>query len=568
MNPRSSRGGLWQRLRRLSARIGVRLLVFNLLLVFLPASALLVLDTYERQLLDAQERSMVQQARLLAASLSGGETLDGARAEQVLVQLAQRQEARLRVVDADRRVVADSSLLGPRKEPADEADSGVGVERDGSARDEPLYRLGAFLNRIYRWVRPDDSRADLRTDPQADPQADPRSDGSDGSGRYQGALLEGPAVDEALAGRYGADIVAVAESRSVILHSAIPVTAGDGEVVGAVLVSRSTARILAALYEVRLGIFRVFLVSVGVAVLISLLLSGTIARPLQRLRNQASALLDRRGRITGRFRGTRRADEIGDLARALAELTRRLAEHQRFTESFASDVSHELKNPLASLRTATEMLADAESEEERGRLTRRALGEVARLEHLLGAVGEIGRIDAELEEEAGEPVAVGGLVEGLVEGFRLRCVRGPRLAAKIPDEGVEVVVSPDRLAQVVENLLDNAVSLTPRDGRVEVSVERRNGRMVLAVSDTGPGIPEAHFDRLFDRFFSYRPAAGAALDTEVDGGPGSHNGHPTPHNGLGLAIARAIVERYGGEIRAANRPEGGALFEVDLPAGG
>lgn len=554
MTPRSRSTGLshqlWHRLRRLSARIGVRLLAFNLLLVFLPAAALLVLDTYERQLLDTQERSMVQQARLLAASLSGGETLDGARAEQVLVQLAQRQEARLRVVDADRRVVADSSLLGPRREPADDTDPGL--EGDSSVRDEPLYRLGAFLNRIYRWVNPD-SRADGLTDPRADPRAD-------GPGRYQGSVLEGPAVGEALAGRYGADIVAIPETRSVILHSAIPVTADDGSVVGAVLVSRSTARILAALYEVRLGIFQVFLVSVGVAVLISLLLSGTIARPLQRLRNQASALLDRRGRITGRFRGTRRADEIGDLARALAELTRRLAEHQRFTESFASDVSHELKNPLASLRTATEMLTDAESEEELLHLTRRTLGEVARLENLLSAVGEIGRIDAELEEEEAEPVAVGELVESLVEGFRLRCARGPRLEAELPEERVEVVASPDRLAQVIENLLDNAVSLTPPEGRVEVSVERRNGKVVLAMTDTGPGIPEAHLNRLFDRFFSYRPAS--------DSGPGSDNGYPSPHNGLGLAIARAIVERYGGEIRAANRPEGGARFEIELPAAG
>lgn len=532
--------------RRFAARIGVRLLAFNLLLLFLPAAALLYLDTYERQLLDAQERSMVQQGRLLASALSGGQGLDAEHAEQVLIRLAQRQEARLRVVDRDGRVVVDSSLLGPRREPGEYGASDTGGEdADGSVRDEPLYRLGALLNRIYRWLRP---------------APNPRTDRP---GLYRGeGPLTGPAVRDALAGRYGADLVAVPGSRSVMLHSAIPITGGGGsdsvldkdQVLGAVLVSRSTARILTALYEVRLGIFQVFLASLGVAVLLSLLLSGTIARPLQKLRNQAAELLDHRGRITGRFRGTARLDEIGDLARALSELTRRLQEHQRFTESFASDVSHELKNPLASLRTATEMLTEAETEAERRRFADMALRSVARLEHLLTAVGEIGRIDAELEDEAGEPVPVGDLVRGLVEGFRLRHPRGPELTAVVSEEPIEVVASPDRLAQVVENLLDNAVSFTPAAGRVEVSLERRDGRAVIAVSDTGPGIPDAHLPRLFDRFFSYRPDEAGSRDHLSNG-----------HSGLGLAIARAVVERYGGEIRAENRVEGGARFEVWLP---
>jgi len=537
---------LFGRLRRFFARIGVRLLTFNLLLIFLPVAGLLYLDTYERQLLDAQERAMVQQARLLAAALSGGERLDPVAAEQVLIRLAQRQEARLRVVNANGRVVADSSLLGPRREPGSEPLDGGD---DGSVRAEPLYQVGAWIHRFYRWLRPG-----------ADPPPDR-------PGLYQGAgPLGGPAVEAALAGRYGADLVAAPGSRAVVLHSAIPIQGGEGSVVGAVLVSRSTARILTALYEIRLGVFQVFLASVLVAAVLSLLLSGTIARPLERLRNQAAELLDRRGRITGRFSGTGRRDEIGELARALSQLTRRLAEHQRFTESFASDVSHELKNPLASLRTAVEMLDSAETEEEQRRFVGMALGEVARLEHLLSAVGEIGRIDAELEEEPGEPVPVSELVRGLVEAFRLRCPRGPELTAVLPEEQIEVVISPDRLAQVVENLLDNAVSFTPPDGRVEVALERRDGRAVIAVSDTGPGIPEAHLPRLFDRFFSYRAGEREAGNgTEEDRGTGAGSGAGNGHSGLGLAIARAVVERYGGEIRAANRPDGGARFEVALP---
>lgn len=527
-----SRAGSPSRLRTLASRIGLRLLAFNVLLLFLPTAGLLYLDTYEAQLLESQERAMVQQGRLLAAALSGGEALRGTEAERILVELEQRQESRLRVLDAAGRVVADTSRLGPRREAGEEA--GGGESRvPASPRRQPLYRLGLLLYRL------------LTPEPEPPPER---------PGAYSGdGPLAGPAVREALAGRYGADLVADSSRRSVVLYSAIPVRTEAGEVAGAVLVSRSTARILAALYQVRLGIFQVFLASVGVAAVLSLLLATTIARPLKRLRNQAAALVDRRGRITGRFSGQRRRDEIGDLARALAELTRRLVEHQRFTESFAADVSHELRNPLAGLRTAVEMLSEARDEDEARRFAAMALKEVARLEHLLSAVGEIGRIDAELEGESAETVPVGRLVESLVEGFRLRCPGGPELLWSGPAEELRVQASPDRLAQVVENLLDNAVSFTPPEGRVEVSLERRDGVAVLAVADDGPGIPRGHRERIFERFFSYRP-----------GEPANDGGH-VPHSGLGLAIVRAVVERYGGSVTVREANGGGACFEVELP---
>ena len=128
-------------LGRFLSRISIRLLAFNVLLVFLPAAGLLYLDTYERQLLDAQERALVQQGRLLAAALSGGENLQAADAQRVLVQLNRRLDARLRVVDRDGRLLADSSALGPRREEGDEAVGGVSPP--GDLRTSLLYRLGS-----------------------------------------------------------------------------------------------------------------------------------------------------------------------------------------------------------------------------------------------------------------------------------------------------------------------------------------------------------------------------------------------------------------------------------------
>ncbi|HEX5717701.1 MAG TPA: stimulus-sensing domain-containing protein [Thermoanaerobaculia bacterium] len=518
--------------------ISIRLLLFNVLLVFLPAAGFLYLDVYERELLEAQERAMVQQGRHLAAALSEQGELDRELAGGLLDRLDRRTEARLRIVGQDGALLADSATLGPRREPAPAASSREASEYSDAlppeAREKLAYRIGAWLfklpRRLSTWLG--------APQPSSDPE-----------GAYR--PLEAREVRAALAGRYGA---ATRKSRggqrSLTLYSAIPVR-NQGQVVGAVVVSQSTFRILSALYEVRLGIFRVILASVAAAVVLSLLVSTTIARPLRQLRNEAAALLDRRGRLRGRFRGSRRGDEIGDLARALEELTRRLEAHLAFIESFASDVSHELKNPLAAVRGATELLAEVEDPADRQRFLAMVQKEVARMEGLLSGLREITEIDAQLESEKTRTVALDGLLREIVEGRCLRADNPLEIKLEAPSEPVLVQASPERLTQVFENLLDNAASFSPAGGTVEVRLTRENGTGLVLVDDRGPGIPETHLDRIFDRFFRYRPDES-----------GSRNGH----TGLGLSIVKAIVDGYGGSITARNRPEGGARFEVRLPA--
>jgi two-component system sensor histidine kinase ChvG len=520
--------------------ISIRLLLFNVLLVFLPVAGFLYLDVYERELLDAQERAMVQQGRLLATALSEQGDLDRKLAGNLLDRLDRRTEARLRIVGQDGTLLADSATLGPRREPAPAPTREESEYSDAlppEAREKLAYRIGAWLYKLPRRL------SDWLGAPQ--PSNDPES-------AYR--PLEAREVQAALAGRYGAATRrSSGGQRSLTLYSAIPVRS-QGRVVGAVVVSQSTFRILSALYEVRLGIFRVVLASVAAAVVLSLLVSTTIARPLRQLRNEAAALLDRRGRLRGRFRGSRRGDEIGDLARALEELTRRLEAHLAFIESFASDVSHELKNPLAAIRGATELLAEVEDPADRQRFLGMVQKEIARMEGLLSGLREITEIDAQLESEKTRTVALDGLLREIVEGRCLRADNRIKIKLEGPSEPVLVRASPERLTQVFENLLDNAASFSPAGGTVEVRLTRENGTGLgsglVVVDDRGPGIPETHLDRIFDRFFRYRPDD-----------LGSRNGH----TGLGLAIVKAIVDGYGGSITARNRPEGGARFEVRLP---
>jgi two-component system, OmpR family, sensor histidine kinase ChvG len=518
------------RVRRLLSRISVRLLAFNLILVFVPVAGVYYLDVYERQLLDAQERAMVQEGRVLAAALSEHGPLQRADAEGLLARLRQQSEARLRIVDPEGRILADSSRLGPRLEPDSEARS-----RPTRVRDDPLYRAGAWLyrqaERVLGWA------------------SSPEPEVADISGPSD--VLATPEVRAALAGRYGARTRASPGGRrSMTLFSALPVWDG-GRVVGAVEVSQSTTRLFRALDQTRLSVFKVLLTSVAVAAVLSLLVSTTFVRPLRRLRDESRVILDRRGRLRGHFRGSRRQDEIGELARALEELTHRLEGHARFTESFAADLGHELKNPLASIRSAAEVLAEVDTPTARRHFLELVQREVARMEHLVTASRELARIDAGIETEERASVDLGSFLSAIAEGYRLRGETGPRVELGPAPGPIRVRGVPERLTAVFENLLDNAVSFSPPNGTVRIELGQAAGSAVVTITDDGPGLPEGSEALIFSRFYSFRP-----------GQSKSEEGH----TGLGLALVKAIVEGYGGSVSAATRPEGGAAFTVRLPS--
>lgn len=487
-------------IRRWLSAIAVRLLLFNVLLVFLPVAGLLSLRSLERQLLEVQERSMVQQGRLVAAALSDRVDADAAR--NLIRRLGGRSEARIRIVERNANVIADSARIHPAPLSSD------GPEyEDPVSRKKLLYRIGVKLWRLFDSVRGRDMPAKTESFVDPTPQA---------------------VVQKALSGKYAASLRESLGQRSLTLYSALPIRAGgNGEVIGAVLVSQSTSRILRALWRVRLDTINIFAVSVAAAVVLTLLMAATIVRPLIRLRNEADELLDRRGRLRRTFRGSKRKDEIGDLTRALEKLTARLERHLAFVESFSADVSHEFKNPLASIRSAAELLADTNDEEQR-QLASTIEKEVARLNRLLNAARDLSKVDAAMDIEETTRIDLAAL---------LSCAAPPAI----------VEASEDQLVQAFRNIIDNANSFSP--DHVRVSVRAEDGEAVVQVDDEGPGIPPEHLERIFDRFFTFRPG----------------QDDRARHDGLGLAIARAVIEGYGGTIRASNLTPRGARIEVRLP---
>lgn len=516
---------------RPSSRIAIRLLAFNLLLVFLPVAGVLYLGTYEEHLTEAQRRAMLEQGRIAAAALSGADALDRDAAQAIIARTEASSlgrapdpySARLRIVEPQGHVVADSYWLRSRE-------SVVQIRRS-RIRKSRLYKVGAFLLRpVLRSLRP--------------PEAIEAED------VYESSLrLQGSEIAAALQGKEGSARRLSSRSPAVTLYESIPIRGTHG-VAGAVLVSQTTYPILRDVYAVRIGILRIFVVSLVVALVLSTIVAMTIVRPVRQLRLEARDILDRRGRLKGHFRGSRRPDEIGDLSRALERLTRRVDEHVRFIESFASDVSHEFKNPLAAIRTATEMLAVVDDPQQKQKFRTMIEHDVARLEHLLSGVRDITLIDAQLSREEREEIDLRTLVAAVVESFRMREGSRVHFAFDAPgDQALRVSASSNRLMQVFGNLLDNAVSFSPPGSTITIAVRSRGASVTVLVKDQGPGIPAAHASRIFDRFFSYRPKG-------VGGGT---------HSGLGLAIAKTIVEGYGGQIAVASGEGEGAAFEVELP---
>jgi len=509
--------------------IARRLFAFNLLVLFLPAAAILYLDVYETRLLGEQERSMVQHGRLVAAALSDRDPIDAAAATEFLTRLGESGDARLRVYDARGVLIADSNRLRPSR------DEAASTEKSYPAtisriRGRVLYKIGAWIvsvrQRIIDFVRPARAR-----------------------GVSEGEAQPARALHTALAGGYGSTTRPTPGQRSVTLFSAVPVRHGE-DITGAVLVSQTTFRALQALYAVRLRIFEIILASVVAAAALTILAAATVVRPLGHLRREALALAERRARLPGEFAGVDRRDEIGDLARSLRELTERLDEHIAAVEQFAADVSHEFKNPLASIRSACEMAAQAEAPEDRDRFLRMLTGDVDRLERLVSGVRQLALVDRQVEQEPSTVVDAGELLAQVVDGLRRAHGDRATIAVRIGVKPAPVRATADHLVQVFENVLANALSFAPPASAIDVRLDSHAGGLCrVAICDRGPGIPAAHLDRIFERFFSYRPASAG----------------DRPHTGLGLSIARTIVHGYGGTIVAENREGGGACVLIDLP---
>ncbi|HEX7930339.1 MAG TPA: HAMP domain-containing sensor histidine kinase, partial [Sphingomicrobium sp.] len=295
-------------------------------------------------------------------------------------------------------------------------------------------------------------------------------------------------------------------------------------------------------------------VAVLLSVLLSLFLARTIVRPLRRIALAAHRVRLGRAREVKVPRLPSRTDEIGLLARSVSDMSQSLRQRIDNIEHFAADVTHELKNPLASLRSALDGLDRVEDPKLKLQLLAIAKDDVVRLDRLIGDISEAARTDAELARAKFEPVDLGPVIEQLVSAWEHRREKGDaRLAFARPRRATAVVLGDaNRLVRAIDNIIDNAISFSPPGGLVEIAAARVGDEVRIRIDDEGPGVPEEAREAIFNRFHSVRPEE-------------EHFGR---HSGLGLAIARAIVEGHDGEIDVQDRDDApsGARFIIRLPA--
>ncbi|MBX3494986.1 MAG: stimulus-sensing domain-containing protein [Parvibaculum sp.] len=539
-----------------------RIVAFNVAALFVLLTGILYLNQFREGLIDARRQSLLTQAEIIAGAIAEGATstpdaqvidplagnrasqssLDAALAERtlpidpegaapILRRLVLPTQTRARLYDKDGWLILDSRQLSASGQVvAFELPPPEGVDEPG------------FLEGIADWMLSILPGRDLERFREA---------GSQNGTMYAeviGALTGTPSSMER-----------VNDRNELIVSVAVPIQRYRA-VLGVLMLSTRGGDIDAIVRAERFAIVQVFMVALGVTILLSVVLAGTIAEPVRRLAQAAEIV--RRGKNARAqipdFTGRR--DEIGELSGSLRDMTNALYSRIDAIESFAADVAHELKNPLTSLRSAVETLRLAKDDAAKERLTQIIQDDVRRIDRLISDISNASRLDAELSREEMEEVSIPTLLETVCDLFTETGVAGDARVVLDIDPGPQgrehmTVKGFDmRLGQVVRNLVDNALSFSPPGGVVRVSAARMRDRIVIHVEDEGPGIPPDSFERIFDRFHTDRPDSFGK------------------HSGLGLAISRQIVDVHGGTVRATNLMDGdkvrGARFTVDLPAAG
>lgn len=493
-----------------------RILAVNIFALLLLAGGFFYLDSYRSRLVDDRRDQAAREIELMARAIAIAAPVERAK---LIPVFAVESQGRLRLYDTQGRLAIDSwSSTPPNYELRDPA-------------TEPWQRhVARFLDRAIDKVVGAN---------RLERFAEPRPDRASAWREVVQAERENHAVT---AFRYAPD-------RTPMLSAAIPLSGAAG---GTLLFTENARDITRIVRAERFRLGMVLLAVALVSILLSLFLARTIVRPLRRLAWAAVKVRLGRARDVQVPRLPERRDEIGMLARALADMSHALNIRIDAIEAFAADVTHELKNPLASLRSAVDALDSVKDPALQTQLLDIVHADVLRLDRLITDVADASRLDGQLSRAAFEPVDLGLLIEDIVKARETRGMDGAPIAFARPRRGTAVAPGDaSKLARVVENLLDNAVSFSPAGAIVRIDATRREDEVLIAVEDEGPGVPEGAREAIFRRFHSDRP--------EEDGFG--------RHSGLGLSIAKAIIDGHNGTITVQDRADGarGARFVVTLP---
>jgi two-component system, OmpR family, sensor histidine kinase ChvG len=538
--------------RRFALGLRVQLALVATALLALPWAGVSFVKELERDLLAGQQRALVAMARAVATALHGR--------PQLLVAPPARDEAEIELQRLAAQAgelpsapvpIARETELAARRAQAEIAAILRGVQRAES-------RLWV-VNRRYQVLALEGS---LRRSAAAQP----------GGGalraawrRFAGWVIERPREDfaeavpddmlaagreiaAALQGTPGTRTRRTSDGHAVVVSAAHPIWNGD-EVVGAVVVEETTNPIASLRSDALERLLALTLTVFAGAALLLIGYATRLSQRIRRLRDEAERAIDARGRVTSLAAASDAGDELGDLSRSFSAMLARLAQHHAYLESMAGRLSHELRTPIAVVRSSLENLKLASTPEEQRTYVARAEEGLARLSTILHRMSEASRLEQSLSTAERERYDLAALVRGCIEGYRLAYPATP-FALESPGGRVEVTGSPDLGAQMLDKLAENAVQFSPPGEAVRLRLVERGRHAELSVQNKGPRLDPQMRGRLFESMVSVREPRGGAQ----------------PHLGLGLYVARLIAEFHGGAIEAADAPAGdGVVVRVHLP---
>jgi dedicated sortase system histidine kinase len=535
--------------------LGIRAQLLLVLTVFLaiPWLGYEYVRELERFLRDAQERTLTGTAQAVATALhdrprlfeARPAQLDSLRSErasdepaaparavdtpaspeigQILHGLS-RTTARIWVVDREQHVLARAGNLR-RREPAAE---------------DPLADA-ASPARITRWLD-----REVLQPMYAKVLQQPREDFSDErSGRM---VAPGRDVEGALAGILTVDRHPTADGKAVIVSAAHPIWVGD-EVKGAVIVEETTNAVLAERNRAFARLFNIVLAALLLGSVALTLYASWLSTRIRRLRDEAEAAIDARGRVRQPLTGSHAGDEIGDLSRSFGSALARLTEYASYQEAMASRLSHELRTPIAVVRSSVDNLALQHLPSDARVCIERAQHGLSRLANIITRISEATRLEESLAEAERERFDLARVIAGCVDGYRA-AYPAQVFELRVPAGEVQFFGAPELIAQMLDKLCANAIEFATPGTPIVVALLRQETTLRLVVANEGPTLPATMQERLFDSMVSVREKRG-------DG---------EPHLGLGLYIVRLIAEFHGGRAEAANRSDGrGVTVSVSLP---
>lgn len=511
-----------------------KIVTFNLIALNVLVAGILYLNAPRDGLAFERGNSLLGEAELIAdvfeaqmpvsapVNLAAG---DGVDVAATLERLSIQKGIELFVFDAQEALVGQKTGR---------------LQRPGRPESPPATIITDTLNRIWVWV-----------------SVPFYSQGAAGLGTIEDRARElvAPAMRE------GTQVASGEADTGTVFTVATPIMQ-DGRPVGAVTLASASGEIDHLVRAERERVLRMFIIATLVSVGLSLILASTISNPLSDLAAAAEIGGARnRSRGGGRIRVpdlTARPDEIGRLSAALRGMVAALYHRIDSNEQFAADVAHEIKNPLASLRSAVGTLRVAKRADQRDKLLDVVEHDVRRLDRLVSDISNASRLDSDLVKEEQEPFDLLTMLRNLGQYLGEEAEKKSiEFITDFPDRPIVMTGLEARLAQVFVNLITNAISFCEEGDAIRVWARKRENRVLVVVEDTGPGIPEEALTKIFKRFYSQRS------DKEFGN-----------NSGLGLAISKQIVEAHDGVIWAENiRPTDaditsdplGARFVVGLP---